>query len=64
MGDKVKFESLVTTNGSMAELVDAADLKSSGPQGPCGFESRWSHNYASVTKCRGFESFKPCYIGV
>lgn len=31
MGDKVKFESLVTTNGSMAELVDAADLKSSGP---------------------------------
>ena len=28
----------------MAELVDALDLKSRGPQGPCGFESRWGHN--------------------
>ena len=27
----------------MAELVDALDLKSRGPQGPCGFESRWGH---------------------
>ena len=27
----------------MAELVDALDLKSRGPKGPCGFESRWGH---------------------
>ena len=31
MGDKIKFESLVTTNGSMAELGDAADLNSADP---------------------------------
>ena len=27
-------------DGAMMELVDIADLKSAGPQGPCGFESR------------------------
>lgn len=26
------------------ERVDAADLKSSGPKGPCGFESHPGHN--------------------
>ena len=35
MGDKVKFESLATTNGSMAELVDAQT------QGVCWSNPVW-----------------------
>lgn len=27
----------------MAEQVDATDLKSVGPKGPCGFDSRLRH---------------------
>ena len=35
----------------VAELVDAKDLKSFGPQGPCGFKSRLRYNVYVGTAC-------------
>jgi hypothetical protein len=33
----------------VAELADALDSKSSGPQGPCGFDSLLRHALFSIT---------------
>ena len=39
---------LFARNGRVAELADALDLKSSGGQPPCGFESRLGHTFKLV----------------
>ena len=43
----------------MAELVDAKDLKSFGPKGPCGFKSRPRHgpNRAGAISSVGLERY-------